>query len=83
MINLSAFLMIVLFSSKWNESLYSRFLLTILPNEIKLVLVPAIMAFLDYLSIVFQMGNLQHGVSDWDSYYYQLRKEIPQLFMTH
>ena len=75
--------MIALFSSKWNESICSKFLLTILPNEIKLVLGPAIMAILDSLSIVFQMGNLQHGVSDWDSYYYQLRKEISQFFMTH
>ena len=75
--------MIALFSSKWNESIFSKFLLTVLPNEVKLVLGPAIMAIFDSLSIVFQMGNLQHGVSDWDSYYYQLRKEISQYFMTH
>ena len=42
--------MIALFSSKWNESICSKFLLTILPNEIKLVLGPAIMAFLDSVS---------------------------------
>lgn len=58
MINLSAFLMIVLFSSKWNESIYSRFLLTILPNEIKLVSGTSYhLAFLDYLSIVFSDGK--------------------------